>query len=268
MSERVEAGELEVAVAAARAAGQYIRSRWGSPLSISYKGAVDLVSEVDTAAERIVVEALASRFPRDGIVAEEGSERQGQSGRRWFVDPLDGTTNFLHGHPHFSVSIGLVDDDGPLVAVVYAPVFGWTFCAERGRGATLDGRPLAVSSVKQLGQGLLATGFPYDRWTNPDNNVHRVAHLLRRCQGIRRAGSAALDLAYVAAGWLDGYWEDRLKPWDLAAGVLLVREAGGVVTGLRGEVVAFPDRAVTASNGILHQELVRVLEEAPALTVG
>lgn len=223
------------ACAIAQAAGDLIRARWDQPVDVSHKGEVDLVTEVDLASEALIVEALRARFPADHIVAEEGSggDREGAppAARTWIIDPLDGTTNFSHGLPHFCVSIALCDADGPLVGVVHEPIRRWTFSAVRGGGAWRDGTRLSVSPCAILDRALLATGFPYDRRTALKNNFSEAAHLLRQGQGLRRAGAAALDLAYVAAGWLDGYWESRLSAWDIAAGALLVTEAGGVVTG-------------------------------------
>jgi myo-inositol-1(or 4)-monophosphatase len=201
------------------------------------------------------------------VVVSEEAGRVGPEGgaRWWWVDPLDGTTNFSHGFPHFAVSIASEDADGLRVGVVLEPLSGRCFSASRGGGAFLDGRRLSVSAVPDLDAALLATGFPYDRRTNPDNNVHRVAHLIRRCQGIRRAGAAALDLAYVAAGWLDGYWEDRLKPWDLAAGALLVREAGGLVTAFGGQPLDLVAGQCVASNGRVHPALTLAVDESPPI---
>lgn len=258
--------ELETAVRAAERAASVIRAAWGGPVHVRFKGEVDLVSETDLAAEREVLQVLRHAYPEDVVVSEEagrvGPER---SARWWWVDPLDGTTNFSHGFPHFAVSIASEDADGLRVGVVLDPVNGRCFSASRGGGAFLDGRRLSVSAAPDLDSALLATGFPYDRRTNPDNNVHRVAHLIRRCQGIRRAGAAALDLAYVAAGWLDGYWEDRLKPWDLAAGALLVREAGGLVTAFGGQPLDLVAGQCVASNAGIHRALSLAVDEAPRL---
>lgn len=246
---------LAIARAAAERAGALIRARWETPLEVQHKGEVDLVTEVDLAAEAEVLSVLRTAFPQDRIVAEESGGEAG-GGRVWYVDPLDGTTNFSHGLPHFCVSIGLVDDDGPLVGVIHEPIRRWTFHAVRGGGAWRDGHRLRVTSRADLGTSLLATGFPYDRRTNPNNNMREAAWMIRRCVGLRRAGAAALDMAYVAAGWLDGYWEGKLKAWDIAAGTLLVTEAGGTVTGLYGEPLDLAAGHVTASNGHIHAAIV------------
>ena len=251
--------ELAIARLAAERAGALIEKRWGGTLEIGFKGEVDLVSDVDLAAEAIVVESIRSEFPNDSIIAEERGAEGSGAGRVWHVDPLDGTTNFSHGFPQFCVSVAFVNDGVPTVAVVREPLRRWTFYAVRGRGAWLNGQRLQVSEVPSLDRGLLATGFPYDRRSNPNNNVDRFSHLIRRCQGIRRAGAAALDLAFTAAGWLDGFWEDRLNSWDLAAGVLLVTEAGGMVTSFDGGKLNIATGAVIASNGMFHVKLVDAL---------
>jgi myo-inositol-1(or 4)-monophosphatase len=257
---------LGVARVAAERAGEVMLRRWETGVDVGYKGEVDLVTEVDVECERIILDVIRTAFPGDEIVAEEGG-RSGASGQRlWHVDPLDGTTNYSHGFPQFCCSIALADVEGLAVGVVHAPVYGWTFSAVRGGGAFRNGRPLDVSATTDLDRALLATGFPYDRRTNPDNNTDRFAHLLRRCQGIRRAGAAALDLAFVAAGWLDGYWETRLHSWDVAAGALLVREAGGTFTGLDGGPLDLESGEMLASNGRFHVQLVEAL--AAGHTIG
>ncbi|MCB9534725.1 MAG: inositol monophosphatase [Myxococcales bacterium] len=255
--------ELAVAQHAAAIAGRLIAAAWDRGVDVSFKGDVDLVTETDRAAEAAIVPLLAQHFPADAIVAEEGSGRAGGP-RAWHVDPLDGTTNFSHGFPHFAVSIALVDDDGPLVGVVHEPLRRWTFSATRGGGAWLDGRRLSVSDTATLDRALTATGFPYDRRTARDNNVHRADAVLRSAQGLRRAGAAALDLAFVAAGWLDVFWEDRLSTWDLAAGVLLVTEAGGRVTARDGEPLVLDAGDVLASNGRMHDAAAACLRAADA----
>ena len=282
MKHRLEA-DVALARAAAEQAGACIRAGWRraldappgeTPIDVRFKGEVDLVSEIDLAAEAIVLGILRGARPEDDIVAEETGAEKGtpaprpgdavDEARCWYVDPLDGTTNFSHRLPHFCVSIGLADAEGPAVGVVHDPIRRWTFHARRGGGAWLDGRRLRVSEVDDLGRALLATGFPYDRRTNPNNNIHRFEHVLRISQGLRRAGSAALDLAWVAAGWLDGYWEDRLNAWDLMAGVLLVTEAGGAVTNFSGGPADIRGGALVATNGRLHEQLVAAVGEADA----
>jgi len=254
--------ELETAIAAARAAGTYIRGQWDSDIEMEYKGEVDLVSLVDRHAEALILERISATYPQDRIIAEETGSVGEITERVWYVDPLDGTTNFAHGLPHFCVSIGLVVEGSPSVGVIYEPIRDWLFIARRGYGATLNGRRLRISKTTDLGRSLLATGFPYDRWTNPQNNSREAMYLLRRCQGLRRAGAAALDLAYVAAGWLDGYWEDRLHPWDFSAGVLLVQEAGGTVSHYEGVPLQMARRDLVATNGFTHDALLRAITAA------
>lgn len=255
--------ELAVARDAAERAGRLIAGRWNTAdVNIDYKGEVDLVTEVDLAAEQVLIETIGAAFPADTLLAEEGSGAAGSSGRVWHIDPLDGTTNFSHGLPHFCVSVALFDAEGPAVGVVHDPIRNWTFHAQRGGGAWLNGTRLRVSNTTELGRAVIATGFPYDRRTNPDNNTDRFGAFVPRVQGVRRAGSAALDLAWLAAGWLDVYWEDRLKSWDLAAGLLLVLEAGGTVTDLFGAPFDLTRGRLTATNGALHAATVDLLTHA------
>lgn len=231
--------ELAVAIAAAHAAGAVLRSMFEGELTIEHKSsAIDLVTAADRAAEAVVLERLRAAFPDDAIVAEESGTHAGGA-RRWIVDPLDGTTNYAHRFPHFGVSIACYVGDDALVGVVYDPLRDETFTAAAGGGAWLDSprharARLGVSARSGLGESLLATGFAYDHATSRDGNLAEFNHMLPLVRGIRRPGSAALDLAYVAAGRVDGYWEYHLAAWDWAAGALLVREAGGVVTTIDG----------------------------------
>ena len=261
MSAHLE-NELAIARSAAVEAGVFISSHWGGDFEVRHKGEIDLVSEVDLGAEAIVTRIISAAFPDDAIVAEEGGGSNRESGRTWHIDPLDGTTNFSHGFPHFAVSIGLVIDGVPSVGVIHDPIRQWTFHGRMGGGAWLDEKALQVSETTTLGEALVSTGFPYDRWKNPDNNGHRCTHLLRRTQGMRRPGAAALDLAYIAAGWIDGYWEIKLNSWDVAAGALLVSEAGGKFSDLRGNPISVHGGSFVASNGRIHTPLVDALMES------
>ncbi|MGE0490324.1 MAG: inositol monophosphatase family protein [Vulcanimicrobiota bacterium] len=224
---------------------------------------VDLVTEYDRRAEELIAKRLAQSFPEHGLVGEEGSSRQGSDGFRWYVDPLDGTNNFAHGLPHFAVSMALYQHDLPQVALTYDPVKQELFEAVAGEGFFLNRRPGRVSQREELVESMLATGFPYDRHTDPHNNVAQLEAFLTRCRGIRRFGSASLDLAYVAAGRYDGFWEYKLGPWDVAAGILLVREAGGKVTATDGKPISLTSKvALVASNGKIHDAMVEVLSLA------
>lgn len=264
---------LTFAIESARDAGALLLGRFEGALAVSTKSsAIDLVTDADQAAEALIVEKIREKFPEHAILAEEGGASgpaiaAGGASLRWVIDPLDGTVNFAHGLPHFCVSIAAVDGEGARVGVIHDPIRGETFFASRGDGAWLEGprgphRRLQVSGCAALGQALLATGFSYQRATTREDNLAEFNALLPSIQGIRRAGSAALDLAYVAAGRLDGYWEDHLKPWDTAAGGLLVEEAGGLLKGLDGGLWD-PWRAdVVAAGPLLHGALLARLMAA------
>lgn len=224
----------------------------------------DLVTESDERCERWIRERLSEAFPGHVVVGEEAG---GHSGAAfvWYVDPLDGTTNFAHGHPWFSTSLGLWRGAEPLVGVVHAPALGLTFAAAHGHGTTRNGEAVQVSDVSELGGGLFATGFPADRAENPDNNYREFVSVDRISHGVRRCASAALELAHVADGSYDGFWDRGLGPWDLAAGTLLVREAGGRVTDLDGGPLSLKGGRVLASNGRVHEALRNALAHARAL---
>jgi myo-inositol-1(or 4)-monophosphatase len=250
---------LQEAVIAARIAGRYQKYRFASALNIEMKGDKDLVTEVDKESERLIVDHLLSRFPNHDIVAEESVYPQSDSPFRWIIDPVDGTTNYAHGYPWFCSSIGL-ELEGELIAgVIYNPVYDELFTATKGGGAHLNGVRLSVSTRAPLKNSLLGTGFPYDCATDPANNFANFTAFQKKARGIRRAGAAALDLAYVAAGRLDGFWELKLKAWDVAAGVLMVREAGGVVTTFDGSSFDIFSGRIVASNGLIHDEMVTML---------
>lgn len=250
---------LDAAVEAALAAGAFQRYRFASQLAIDMKGDKNLVTEVDRESERMIVSCLQARFPEHNIVAEEGEYAQGPSPFRWIIDPLDGTTNYAHGFPWFCVSVGLEEAGELLAGVVYNPLQEELFTATKGGGAYLNGHRLQVSSRSPLRDTLLATGFPYDCATDPANNFADFIAFQKTARGIRRAGAAALDLAGVASGRLDGFWELKLKAWDVAAGVLLVREAGGTVSTFDGSTYDIFNDRIVASNGLIHKEMVAML---------
>lgn len=247
------AAELQTALHAASAAAELIRARGGAD-QVREKGRADLVTAVDEAAERAVAERIRARFPDDRVVGEELSSERVHSGRRWYVDPIDGTTNFIHGHPFVCVSIGFADDDGMAAAVIHAPVLGEVYHAVRGGGAWLNGARIQVTETDDPGRALLATGFPFKSGKGSlDAYMLLVADAIRGTRDVRRAGSAALDLAFVAAGRVEGFFEIGLAPWDVAAGMLLVAEAGGCVTGWPGDAEPpLHSGRVLATNGRIH----------------
>jgi len=250
---------LEVAVDAAREAGGILLSESDRPVKITYKGEVDLVTEADRKSEAAVVARLRSHFPQHAIIGEEGGEggAPADSRYRWYVDPLDGTTNFAHGYPCFAVSIGLLEDGQPLVGVVLDPSRDELFTAMRGEGAYLNSKRIRVSKVEELSKSLVATGFPsHKRTSNPNMNYYWQFTL--HSHGVRRDGSAALDLCSVACGRFDGFWEFGLKSWDTAAGMLIVREAGGMVTDFSGRPYNPGDPEILASNGRIHSEMQKL----------
>ncbi|MGH7314417.1 MAG: inositol monophosphatase family protein [Candidatus Rokuibacteriota bacterium] len=255
--------ESRVAIDAARSAGHLLRSELRSRRRITYKGApTNLVTEMDARAETLILERLAGAFPDDAVLSEETGAHPGRSGRRWIVDPLDGTTNYAHGVPIFAVSIALEAAGRVVVGVVYDPNQDELFVAERGGGAFLGDERLVVSSAAVLDESLLATGFPYNIRETADTNLAEYAAFSLRARAVRRLGSAVLYLAWLAAGRFDGYWELRLGPWDVAAGSLLVEEAGGRVTDLRGGRLDLDTPAVVASNGRIHEAMLDVLTTA------
>ena len=250
---------LQLAVELARRAGGLLLDGYGRATQVRHKGAVDLVTEYDLKSEQLLVEGIRSAYPADAILSEEGGGQEGE-GVRWLVDPLDGTTNFAHGLPIFSVSIACVRAEQLLLGVIYDPTREELFHTLAGEGAFLNEAPIRVSAATTLDESLLVTGFPYDIRTNPDNNLSYFNALAVRARAVRRLGSAALDLAYVAAGRFDGYWELRLNPWDWAAGVLLVREAGGRATTFgEDEKVLDGDATLVATNGRIHEQLITAL---------
>ncbi|ACH38528.1 histidinol-phosphate phosphatase, putative [Citrifermentans bemidjiense Bem] len=255
---------LDTATTAAREAGALQKERLWSEHTLSYKGEVDLVTEVDRACEELIVNRISGVFPGHSFLAEENQYPEGDPGLRWIVDPLDGTTNYAHGFPWFCVSIAFEKEGEILAGVVYHCMMDELFSAAKGEGAFLNGRRILVSQRAPLRQSLIATGFPYDIARDNENNFENFIELQLAARGVRRAGAAALDLACVAAGRLDGYWECKLKPWDVAAGTLLVQEAGGKVTNHAGAPYSVYDHRILASNGAIHKEMLSILGRGAA----
>ena len=249
----------DIAVKAAKKAGKLLKENLNKEKKIEFKGAVDLVTELDRASEALIIDILKSGFPESGILTEEREEIVASNDYRWIVDPLDGTTNYAHSYPVFCVSIALEKKGEVILGVVYDPTSEELFVAEKGRGATLNGEEILVSKTSDLSRSLLSTGFPYDIRTSPDNNLNFFASFAMKAQAIRRAGSAALDLCYVACGRFDGFWELKLKPWDVAAGNLMVTEAGGKVSDFAGAPLSLYAKETLASNGLLHEIMIDVL---------
>lgn len=258
---------LDVATEAAMAAAALLReTRRTGNLEIQEKGPGDLVTQADRASEDLILNLIARHFPEDAILTEESGHHGTPEGELcWVIDPLDGTTNYAHGYPFASVSIGLLDQQRPVLGVICDVFYQTLFRASQGGGASCDRRPIQVSEVPILSQSLLVTGFAYDRHQTQDNNYAEFCHFTHLTQGVRRGGSAALDLAHVACGWLDGYWERGLSPWDIAAGIVLVQEAGGEVTAYDGSPVDIFSGRVLASNGKLHSQLQSELAQVTPL---
>jgi len=256
---------LAVAIEAARAAGVLLRTYAKNGFQITHKSSIDLVTDADHAAEQCIIEHIRARFPAHSILAEErGSDTESLSRYHWVIDPLDGTTNFAHGFPFYAVSIGVEHEGRGLIGVVHDPVRDELFTAQRGDGARLNGQPIAVSSTAQLDQSLLVTGFAYDIRDTPNNNLDHFSRFALHVQGLRRTGSAALDLCYVATGRFDGFWEVKLSPWDMAAGVVILKEAGGTVTDFKGQNHSIYQPELVASNGLVHQAMLTILHKDPS----
>lgn len=260
---------LPQAESIAREAGALLREFYHRGVRAEYKGDVDLVTEADRASEKLIVTRLHEAFPSHGIYGEEGTREALDSEFRWYVDPLDGTTNFAHGFPVFCVVLGCEqrkpglapDQDGEMVAgVIYDPLRDELFSAARGQGATLNGRPIHVSRTAKLQESLIATGFPSQK-RHASPNIHFYQQFTLRSHGVRRAGSAAIDLAYVACGRMEGFWEFQLNPWDTSAGYLLVEEAGGKITHFDGSKFTLDSVEVLATNGLIHDEMVNLFED-------
>jgi myo-inositol-1(or 4)-monophosphatase len=246
----------------ARQAGEIVRASYGGLNHVYHKGEIDLVTDVDRRAEDYIVHEIRSRFPRGRIVTEESGPLAGDDCCTWYVDPLDGTVNFAHGVPVFSISIAYAEADEVRLGVVYDPMRDESFEAELGKGAWLNGRAIAVTQAHELGQCLLVTGFPYDVRTNPHNNLDLFGRFTLLTQGVRRLGSAALDLCYVAAGRFDGFWELSLNPWDSAAGALIANQSGAIVTDLSGgEGYLQPPGAILAASPGIYPQMLQIIQE-------
>jgi myo-inositol-1(or 4)-monophosphatase len=256
----------ETVFKAVKAGGDLLRERWGKVKNIDYKGAFNLVTDVDKASEQLIVGILQSEFPDIGILAEEGGATNAEFQSRWLIDPLDGTTNYAHAYPFFAVSIGLEVQGEMKFGAVFNPISNELFWAEQGKGAFLNDEPIRVSSLTRLGVSLLATGFPPDTKQAHDDNMKRFRSLTDISHGVRRDGSAALDLSFVACGRFDGFWELKLSPWDTAAGSLLVREAGGQVTNLEGGPFDITTGHILATNGHIHSEVIEQLHKIQSQT--
>lgn len=252
---------LSFAMQIAREAGEILVQRLGAA-KVSNKGDIDLVTEADLASEALIIERIRSYYPQHGVLAEESGEAVLVGGKRsewkWIIDPLDGTTNYAHSYPFFCVSIALERAGELQLGVIYDPLRDEMFAGERGQGATLNNRKIKVSDVEVLGQAMMCTGFPYNVRERP-NFARDFTNFTMQAQAVRRDGSAALDLAYVACGRFDGFWEDGLNPWDTAAGVLLVQEAGGRVTDFQDQPLNIYTPKVVTSNGLIHHDILRVL---------
>lgn len=254
---------LEVAIDAAKQAGVLLSRYAHNGFQVKHKSPIDLVTEADHAAEQCVIDVIHASFPDHRFLAEErGRVDQSPSPYLWIIDPLDGTTNFAHGFPTYCVSIGLEYKGQCVLGVVYDPTRDELFTATSGGGTRVNHQPIHASQTAQLDQALLVTGFAYDIRETPNNNLDHFARFALRVQGLRRTGSAALDLCYVAAGRFDGFWEVRLNPWDMAAGVVILREAGGMVTDFRSASHSIYGKELVASNGLIHDAMIAVIQES------
>ena len=247
---------VEIAETAARKAGEYLSDRFRGKLQIEKKGEIDLVTDADRGAEQIIKDVIFGKYPDHRMLAEESGRSLQQSDYYWLVDPLDGTTNYSHGFPVYCVSIALLEKGEAIAGCIYNPILNECFTAVKGKGALLNGASIAVSGTTELGDSLLATGFPYDLRRSDDDNIKEFTAFAKRARAIRRAGSAALDLAYVACGRFDGFWEFKLSPWDLAAGLLMVTEAGGEATSYNGDRCDIFAGEAIVSNGLIHRQMI------------
>jgi myo-inositol-1(or 4)-monophosphatase len=249
----------QFAIDLAHKSGFLLKEKFNNTHKIQYKGDIDIVTEADKMSEDLIIDAIKRNFPDHGILSEESPAITGTGKLRWIIDPLDGTTNYSHGYPVFCVSIALENEGTIVLGVIYDPMREDMFVAVRGEGAYLNDKKLNVSRTDNISRSLLATGFPYDIRESKENNLDYFNAMATKVQAIRRAGSAALDLAYLAAGRFDGFWELKLKPWDTAAGCLLVTEAGGVISDIAGQKWHLQSPNLLASNGLIHEQMIKVL---------
>ena len=252
---------LNFAIETAREAGQLLLEKFGRITAVTKKGDINLVTEADLASEALIIERIKSHHPKHAILAEEAGDAvvvDGSDVWKWVIDPLDGTTNYAHGYPCFAVTLALEHDGDVVVGVTFDPTRGELFAAEKGHGATLNGKAIRPSSTERLSESLICTGFPYD-FKRKDDFARHLTGFLLSSRGVRRDGSAAIDLAYVACGRFDGFWEEGLNPWDMAAGKLLIEESGGWITGYGGEPFSIYRPPVVASNGRIHNEMREIL---------
>ncbi len=252
---------LNFAIETARDAGQILIEKFGPKINVSKKGDINLVTEADLASEELIIERIKSYYPKHSILAEEAGNAVvigGDNTWKWIIDPLDGTTNFAHGYPCFCVTLALEHEGDIVLGVTFDPTRDEMFAAERGRGASLNGKPIRVSDTERLSEALIVTGFPYD-FKRRQHFARHLTQFLIESRGVRRDGSAAIDMAYVACGRFDGFWEEGLNPWDMAAGLLLIEEAGGQVSGYKGSKFNIYEPPIVASNGLIHGQMLEVL---------
>ena len=252
---------LNFAIETAREAGQILLEKFGRKIKISKKGDIDLVTEADLASEKAIIERIRSHYPKHSVLAEESGASSFAGGDhrwRWIVDPLDGTTNYAHGYPCFCVTLALEHDGEIVVGVTFDPTRNELFAAEKGKGATLNNKPIRVSETEKLSESLIITGFPYD-FKQKENFAKHLTDFLLKSRGVRRDGSAAIDMAYVACGRFDGFWEEGLHAWDVAAGVLLIEEAGGRVSYYDDSKFSIYEPPICADNGLIHTEMLQIL---------
>lgn len=253
--------KLEFAIHCVLMSGKIQKKYFGKKIGIRHKGTIDLVTDVDMACQEKIISLIKDAFPDDEVISEEKKNFFEGDKNKWIIDPLDGTTNYAHGYPFFCTAIAYEEKGLITLGVVYNPIFKELFYAKRGDGAYLNGKRIYVSKISNLKQALLSTGFPYDLPTSKRNNIENFISFIYEAQAIRRDGSAALNLSYLACGRFDGFWELKLKPWDMAAGSIIVEEAGGVITDFKGNKFNIYNDEIVASNGLIHQDMLRVLQK-------